>query len=86
MIALSTALLLLSLLTVIPGSALPLWYGAVLAAEWGHYFALACLAILLLRALPRRQKTAVILLGLSAGLFLSPSVRALLLARHLSRS
>src|SRR4051812_36296639 len=82
MIGFSAALLLLSFLTVLPGKALPLWYAAVLATEWGHYFALLSL-LLLLWTLARQRWASSLLLLLAIGLFISPSVRAHRMARHL---
>jgi acetyl esterase/lipase len=88
MIWLTGFLAALSLLAVFPAPALPLWYAAIVATEWGHVLALAALAQAVAQAVAsgriqkrwgKQQGVALV----AAALFLTPLVRAELVARRL---
>lgn len=80
-LALATILFLWSLLVLFSAPTATLWIAAILIGEWGHY---AALVALLLAALSWRRNRLAAVIALAAGaLSMSPTIRAMIIARSL---
>ena len=83
-LGLAGALLLLSSLVVLPATEMIFWYGAILVTEFGHWFSLASVGVMVWE-LNRRQPNflTVALCLASAGFFLTPLVEAVRIGQRL---
>ncbi len=81
--AVALALLVVSLLALVPAPTEEMWWVAVMATEWGHLF--ACLAglVLLTFLLDSRGQVSLVLASAALGIFLSSGLRAGVLASQL---
>ena len=86
-ISLSVFLALFSLLAIFKAPAILFWIPAILATEWGHFFALGCLVLLpFCHRATRAGRVSSCLLMFSAILFLTPVLRASWVALRLPTS
>ena len=79
-------LFLVSLMVVVPATQIILWYVVLLATEFGHWFSLASLGILVWELVVQRRHAnlgTVLLCLASLALFLTPLVQATLIADRL---
>jgi acetyl esterase/lipase len=82
----SILLFLLSLMVVVPASQIVLWYVVILVTEFGHWFSLASLGILIWEFVAQRRHSnlgTVILCLASIAFFLTPVVQATIIAGKL---
>jgi acetyl esterase/lipase len=85
-LALAALLFLLSLMVVVPATHLVLWYVVILVTEFGHWFSLASLGLLIWELAAHRRHPNFITLALGLAsliLFLKPLVQATFIARKL---
>jgi acetyl esterase/lipase len=80
-LCIALALGAMSLLAVFRATAFPIFFLAVGATEFGHLFAIAAVLLAIFAPLP-----AACILGLAAGVFLSPLIRAFLAAGNIHRT
>ena len=77
LLLLTLLMLLCSLLVVVSAPTASLWVVAILVAEWGHYFAIACLVLAALSWRRDSLGISTTLLGVFAALlYLSPALKA----------